>query len=389
MLSFKNIKTILNEKLILKKRPAPEGKTIFLIASDATDAKESGNETFKNKDFIKSLGLRWNGLERRWESGALDETQAIDFVKNTISKLNTFNKSTDLDTSVAEFSGENLEDRLNKFVELLKSGVANVVNSKEYKEYNEFKKRFRNYSFSNQILIFLQRRNSTKVGGKNMWYKQFGRKIKTGEKAIMVYAPMQFKQKGEDTGVGQDPTAGQMQKVTRFRLVPIFDISQTEGIPGMEKSMPEDLNWFDDTPLDERMRIIFDAVKQYASENNIKIDIKSEDELGGARGVSKGGTIELVGESLGTLIHEVAHEMLHQKDREKNPESKIKELQAEGVAHSVLSEYNLPVGHSEKYLALWQIDADHISRNFNVIKDTAKTLIEYINNYVESTDKTI
>lgn len=383
MISFKNIKTILNEKLVLKKRPAPEGKTIFIATSDLPDPKQAGNETFTNKDFIKTLGFKWNALERRWETGPLDETEATDFVKNAIKKLNEFNKEEIADTTVAEFGGENLEDRFKKFVELLKSGVLNVKNSKEYQEYVQFQKRFRNYSFNNQILIFLQRKNASKVAGKNTWFRQFGRKIKPGERAILIYAPIMVKRKDEDISVGEDPTAGVMQKVMRFRLVPVFDISQTEPIPGREKEIPEEIQWFDDTPLDERMRTIFDAVKQYATENNIKIDIKAEDELGGARGVSKGGTIELVSENLSTLIHEVAHEMLHWKDRENAPERKIKELQAEGVANFVLSEYDILAPHTEKYLALWQIDPEHITSNFNIIKDTSKTLIEYINNYVE------
>jgi hypothetical protein len=282
-----------------------------------------------------------------------------------------------------------LEDRFKKFVELLKSGVLNVKNSKEYQEYVQFQKRFRNYSFNNQILIFLQRRNASRVGGKNMWFRQFGRKIKPGEKSILIYAPIMVKQKDADVTVGVDPTSGESSKIMRFRLVPVFDISQTEAIPGREKEIPEEIQWFDDAPLDERMKTIFEAVKQYAKDNNIVVDIKSEDELGGARGVSKGGTIELVSESLSTLVHEVAHEMLHWKDRDNVPERKIRELQAEGVANFVLSEYDIPAPHTEKYLALWQIDPEHITSNFNVIKDTAKTLIEYINNYVEQKNTNI
>ena len=134
MISFKNIKTLLSEKLVLKKRPGPEGKTIFIASSDLPDPKQAGNETFSNKDFIKTLGFRWNALERRWETAPLDETQANDFVKNTIKKLNEFNKEESIDTTVAEFGGENLEDRFKKFVELLKSGVLNVKNSKEFPE---------------------------------------------------------------------------------------------------------------------------------------------------------------------------------------------------------------------------------------------------------------
>ena len=349
----------------------------------------AGNETFTNKDFIKSLGFKWNGMERRWETAQLDETQANDFVKETIKKLNEFNKEEASDSQIGEYSGEDLEDRFKKFVEHLKSGVMNVKNSKEYQEYIQFQKRFRNYSFNNQILIFIQKKNASRVAGKNTWFRQFGRKIKSGERAILIYAPIMVKTRDEDIPAGEDPTADTKNKVMRFRLVPVFDISQTEPIPGREKEIPEEIQWYDDTPLDERMRVIFEAVKQYATENNIKIDIKTEDDLGGARGVSRGGTIELVSENLSTLIHEVAHEMLHWKDRENAPERKIKELQAEGVANFVLSEYDIPAPHTEKYLALWQIDPEHITNNFNIIKDTSKTLIEYINNYVEQKNTNI
>ena len=168
MLSFKNIKTILNEKLVLRKKSAPEGKTVFIASSDLEDPKAAGNETFTNKDFIKSLGFKWNGMERRWETAALDETQANQFVTDAIKKLNEFNKEEASGSEISEYSGEDLEDRFKKFVELLKSGVMNVKNSKEYQEYVQFQKRFRNYSFNNQILIFIQRKNTSIVTGKQI-----------------------------------------------------------------------------------------------------------------------------------------------------------------------------------------------------------------------------
>ncbi|NBP03347.1 MAG: hypothetical protein EBU90_25325 [Proteobacteria bacterium] len=390
MISFKNIKSILNEKLVLRKKTSPEGKTIFTMISDLPDRKSASNETFKNQIFIKNLGFsKWNKLERRWETDPLDETQANDFVKNTIKKLNEFNKEESSDTAVTELQGENLEDRFNKFVELLKSGIMNVKNSKEYQDYVQFQKRFRKYSFNNTLLIFLQKRNATHVAGLKDWNTKFNRLIKKGEKGIVIWRPAgssKYKKRHEDDDVklGEDP----LKKIPygtkpNFVLTTVYDISQTEPMPGKEQKIPEEIQWYDDSPLDDRMRIIFDAVKQYANENNIKIDIKTQDDLGGARGVSKGGTIELISENLSTLIHEVAHEMLHWKDRDNVPERKIRELQAEGVANFVLSEYDIPAPHTEKYLALWQIDPEHINSNFNVIKDTSKTLIEYINNYVE------
>jgi len=397
MLSFKNIKTILNEKLILTKKIDPKGKTIFIVTSDLKGREAVKNETINNREFIKSLrGIKWNAMLKRWETAPLDEAQAAEFTKETIKKLNQFNKEELSDYTIGEYTDADLDlkNRFNEFKENLKGGVMNVKNSKEYQEYIQFQKRFRQYSFNNTLLIFLQKRNATRVAGASTW-RSLNRIIKKDEKALWIWGPLKAYDKKkktdeEDIKIGEDPlkkvSSGEIKGFTFF---PVFDISQTELMKGKEDKIPNEIKWYDDAPLDQRMRIIFDAVKQYATENNIKIDIKAEDELSGARGLSKGGTIELIGESLSTLIHEVAHEILHWKDRENMPERKIRELQAEGVANFVLSEFDIPAPHTEKYLAIWQIDPEHIDKNFNIIKDASEILINYINNYIEQKEANI
>ena len=81
------------------------------------------------------------------------------------------------------------------------------------------------------------------------------------------------------------------------------------------------------------------------------------------------------------MVHELAHELLHWKDDRSSFSKQVKELQAEGVANVVLQEYGLPSEHTEKYLALWKVDADNITKNETIIRKVATEIIDFINDY--------
>ena len=85
--------------------------------------------------------------------------------------------------------------------------------------------KFHRYSFQNQLLIFLQRPDATMVAGFNRW-KSLGRFVKKGEKGIAVFAPCKYKTKIEP----EDGDEKSAQQVRGFRVVHVFDISQTEGL---------------------------------------------------------------------------------------------------------------------------------------------------------------
>ncbi len=92
--------------------------------------------------------------------------------------------------------------------------------SEQLKAYLAAMGRFHRYSLGNQLLISFQRPDATRVTGYRTWM-QLGRRVKRGEKAIRIMAPIVWRTKNEDED----------EKVVSFRSACIFDVSQTDGKP--------------------------------------------------------------------------------------------------------------------------------------------------------------
>lgn len=94
--------------------------------------------------------------------------------------------------------------------------------------------RFRNYSWRNVLLIGAQRPEATRVAGYHTW-KDLGRQVKTGEKGIMIFAPMLTKQRENTvTPPNAEKTPTKLDepfRITGFRAAFVFDVNQTEGKP--------------------------------------------------------------------------------------------------------------------------------------------------------------
>lgn len=72
-------------------------------------------------------------------------------------------------------------------------------------------------SARNSIMLYTQLQRVTVVGGFRQWLKA-GRSVAKGSSALWIYAPSPYK-------VTVD---GETKEELRFRLVPVFDVSQTE-----------------------------------------------------------------------------------------------------------------------------------------------------------------
>src|ERR1700691_3149003 len=94
-------------------------------------------------------------------------------------------------------------------------------NSEALTAYLSTMSRFHNYSFGNVMAIAMQKPDAVRVAGFHTW-KDLGRNVKKGEKAIRILAPL----------VGKDKDAAEGESKSRvygFRSVCVFDIAQTEG----------------------------------------------------------------------------------------------------------------------------------------------------------------
>ena len=78
----------------------------------------------------------------------------------------------------------------------------------------------RTLSGKNQILLIMQRASVSVVGGFQQW-RQAGRVVRKGEKALALWIPVSRKETDESGAETVNPG---------FRIANVFDISQTEEI---------------------------------------------------------------------------------------------------------------------------------------------------------------
>lgn len=382
--------SIINENLVLKKRPIQldDGSTVyeFIVDSDIENPRDKSNETYKNKDNIKKAGFVWNKNIGKWTSSekfSLENLQqGIAKYKRAILSINKDFNAVGFDDyadDLEEFLDLGITDKLKEFFTELKEKIKNAKDSPEVKAFFEFRKNFTNRSFNNQMLIFMQNRGATHVEGKKTWETKFGRRLKLGAKSIKIFVPIISKDKKNEDAPQADMKVDETQQLKGFTIGNVYDISDTVPIEGKEHMYVQEPKWYDDATPDEKTRYLYDALVKFAEEHNVQVSI-SDEGLGGARGVSRAGSIQLMQENISTMIHELTHEILHPADKRKELSSEIKELQAEGVTYLVLKHYGLPTSHAEIYLALWEKDPENVKQNEEIIRDTAKMFIEYIDN---------
>jgi antirestriction protein ArdC len=87
------------------------------------------------------------------------------------------------------------------------------------------------YSLGNQLLIAMQAPEASFVAGFHAW-KDLGRQVRKGEHGIRILAPIPLRQGRDDTSPADGEKRDDRRVVTLFKSVAVFDIAQTEPIPG-------------------------------------------------------------------------------------------------------------------------------------------------------------
>lgn len=230
--------------------------------------------------------------------------------------------------------------------------------------------RFHRYSFSNILLIMMQKPEATRVAGFHTW-RSLGRAVRRGEKGIAIFAPMMLKPKALKDGESSADDEPEAAPRLRFRVVHVFDVSQTDGEPLAE--MPR----VGGNPGEALSRL-------EAAVTASGIELETVTSLGGAEGVSSGGRIRLrdgllPAERFAVLVHEWAHERLHQVDRSNRPEKVVRETEAEAVAFVVCQAVGLETGTvSADYIRLYRGDKDTLTASLDKVQKTAAAIIEAV-----------
>ena len=253
----------------------------------------------------------------------------------------------------ARYTAAELTKRIHGFIEQLAEETDAARLSDEFQRYLEFSSKFHKYSWRNQMLIWMDNPDASYVAGYKKW-PQLGRHVRQGEKGIPILAPIVYK---------RENGAGEEESRLSFKVVYVFDVSQTEGDP-----LPEP-EW----KSPEKRPALHQRLIVFAESRGIKVTVESLN--GSTQGYSAGGHIALdVDAGTSTLIHEIAHELLHQS--EARPDRKTCELQAEAVAYTVGRHFGLESVSCSNYLAIWNTTAEGVRANLETIARCAGEVID-------------
>jgi len=218
---------------------------------------------------------------------------------------------------------------------------------------------------------------ATNVAGFHSW-KKLGRLVKKGEKGIPIFAPIRVKKKldpADNKGITEeDENAYQEQDKLFFKVVYVWDVSQTEGEP-----LPEPPDIMDIKGSAGNMLPLLE--KHILSEG---ISLEYIKDLGDAYGVSRGGKIVILSSLTDTqkfcvLAHELAHEYLHKGTKRPTYSKKLKETEAEATAYIVCRHFGVNP-KSSTYLAIYQTEDIDIQGSFGRITSTASRILRGIEN---------
>ena len=302
-------------------------------------------------------------------------------------------------------TSEKPADKLKEITDRLEQGITELFESERYKEYLRVMSKFHNYSFNNTLLIAMQKPDASLVAGFSSWKNNFGRSVMKGEKGIKIIAPSPFTVKQEvektdpQTGkpvIGKDgkPVTEEKEiKVPAYKVVSVFDVSQTEG-----RELP-DIAVDELTGDVDRFKDFFAALEQASP-----VPVGFEKIEGGAHGyyhleekriAIDEGMSDL--QTLKTAIHEIAHAKLHDIDlnapkEEQKPrvDRRTREVEAESVAYTVCQHYGLDTSdYSFGYVAGWSSGKElaELRGSLETIRNTAAEMINAIDGHFAELQK--
>ncbi len=285
------------------------------------------------------------------------------------------------------------KQKVKEITDRLEEGLKELFEGEKYKSYLNTMSKFHNYSANNIQLIEMQCPDATYVAGYKAWEKNFERHVNRGERGIRILAPAPYKIKEEQEKI--DPVTNEpvldrdgmpvMEeveiKIPAFRVVTVFDYSQTDGkeLPGLGVSELHGNV--------ENYRDFMEALSRVSP-----VPIRYE----GMEGDRKGYFIDLSHpisikegmeevQTVKTGVHEVAHAKLHAKEAEQETgfakDRETKEVEAESIAYTVCQHFGIDTSdYSFGYIAGWSSTKEmpELKSSLDTIRRTSSELIKGI-----------
>jgi hypothetical protein len=239
-------------------------------------------------------------------------------------------------------------DRVRNYDDLLEGltdGVAELATSEKWTQYLEVQSKFYRYSPNNVMLIMLQNPYATRVAGYRAW-RALDHQVLAKETSIRILAPIRYTR---DNGPDGETTS----ELRGFKLVSVFDISQTEG-----PELPEGLSKLSGLAP----KGVFATLTEFANTIGFCVELPETLESGANGDTTHSlGRIRVVAsnsevQQVKTLAHEIGHALLHDPEVPVTKELTrgLMELEAESTAYVICAALGVDTSdYSFGYVAGW------------------------------------
>lgn len=296
------------------------------------------------------------------------------------------------------------KDRMREIVDSIENGIKELFESDKYRQYLATMSRFHRYSVNNTMLIYMQRPDATHVAGFNKWRDQFGRNVLKGEKGIRIIAPTPYKKKVEEIKTDPETNAPVLDadgkaiieekeiRIPMFKVVSVFDVSQTAGkpLPQLAADLSGNVQQYE---------VFMEALRR-ASPVPMEIKPVARDTDGFFSIKAQSITIRAGMSEVQTVcaaVHEIAHAKLHDYEHmteladdgetilvpgEKSRNTE--EVEAESISYAVCQYYGIETGeNSFGYIATWSKGKElkELRASLETINKTASELITDIDRH--------
>lgn len=296
------------------------------------------------------------------------------------------------------------KDRMREIVDSIENGIKELFESDKYRQYLSTMSRFHRYSVNNTMLIYMQCPDATHVAGFNKWRNQFGRNVLKGEKGIRIIAPTPYKKKVEEIKTDPETNAPVLDadgkaiieekeiRIPMFKVVSVFDVSQTAGkpLPQLATDLSGNVQQYE---------VFMEALRR-ASPVPMEIKPVARDTDGFFSIKEQSITIRAGMSEVQTVcaaVHEIAHAKLHDYEHmteladdgetilvpgEKSRNTE--EVEAESISYAVCQYYGIEtVENSFGYIATWSQGKElkELRASLETINKTASELITDIDRH--------
>jgi len=290
------------------------------------------------------------------------------------------------------------KERIKEITAGIEKGIMELFESDRYRNYLTTMSRFHKYSLNNVMLIHAQRPNATLVAGFSKWKNSFGRHVKKGEKGIQILAPTPYKIKVDkekldpDTKLpmlddeGKPITEEKEVTIPMFKVVSVYDVSQTDGkpLPQISFSLTGDVAQYE---------VFMEALRR-TSQVPITIE-PMEPGMDGYFHLEKQAIFLREGmsqvQTVCAAIHEMAHSRLHNYEKMTEladdgetilvpgeKDRNTEEVEAESISYAVCQYFGIETAdNSFGYIATWSQGKElkELRASLETINKTSSELI--------------